>query len=255
MFLILFIIDFALAAPVLVQEKRDVVHIPRDVITELGKRVDEDIEKLLKEYYKTFEKSPSSDPVEPNPSTKHEPAWSPPSVSSIDSSDSENFEWLNEPDEEFHGTQSTPTSEGYNVLNHGAMEAHAPQPNPNPKKRPLTGPDPNLEMDWTYWMNVKDPAPKRPALSEEFDQANWHQVAHAPVQQPDPGLPTNTDFDRINVAHLPSTSTGSYARPPGPELTDPELHLDNPGQSLSTYSPPAESPADSYARKGKAKVE
>jgi hypothetical protein len=40
--LILSIIDFALAAPVLMKEKRqervDVVHIPIDVITVLGKR-------------------------------------------------------------------------------------------------------------------------------------------------------------------------------------------------------------------------
>ena len=41
-FLILSIIDFALAAPVLVQEKRqasvDVVHIPKDLITVLWER-------------------------------------------------------------------------------------------------------------------------------------------------------------------------------------------------------------------------
>ena len=48
--LILSIIDFALAAPVLVQEKRagiDAVHmIPKDVITVLGKRMDEDLREL-----------------------------------------------------------------------------------------------------------------------------------------------------------------------------------------------------------------
>jgi hypothetical protein len=50
-FLILSIIDFALAAPVLVQEKYqacvEVVHIPKDVITVFGKRGNEEIEKLL----------------------------------------------------------------------------------------------------------------------------------------------------------------------------------------------------------------
>ncbi|KAN0123263.1 hypothetical protein V8E52_003216 [Russula decolorans] len=50
--LILSIIDFALAAPVLVQEKRqasvDVVHIPKDVITVLGKRGSEEVEKLMR---------------------------------------------------------------------------------------------------------------------------------------------------------------------------------------------------------------
>ena len=51
---ILSIIDFALTAPVLVQEEHqariNMVHIPKDVITMLGKRADEidDFEKLLK---------------------------------------------------------------------------------------------------------------------------------------------------------------------------------------------------------------
>jgi hypothetical protein len=59
-FLILSIIDFALAAPVLVQEKRqacvDVVHRPKDVITVLGKRGDEELEKLVEDYFNTGEK-------------------------------------------------------------------------------------------------------------------------------------------------------------------------------------------------------
>ena len=66
--LILFIIDFALAAPVLVQEKRqasvDVVYMPRDVITMLGKRMDEDFNefsRLVEGYYKTWK-----EPVEPS---------------------------------------------------------------------------------------------------------------------------------------------------------------------------------------------
>ncbi|KAN0102324.1 hypothetical protein V8E52_012058 [Russula decolorans] len=60
--LILSIIDFALAAPspVLVQEKRqaciDAVPIPKDVITVLGKRGDEELEKLLEEYFKAMGK-------------------------------------------------------------------------------------------------------------------------------------------------------------------------------------------------------
>ena len=58
--LILSIIDFALAAPVLVQEKRQAgvgaLHIAKDVITVLGKRGDEELEKLAAEYIKTLEK-------------------------------------------------------------------------------------------------------------------------------------------------------------------------------------------------------
>jgi hypothetical protein len=56
--LILFIIDFAIAAPVLVQEKNqavvDVAHLPKDVVTVLGKRGDDDLEKLAEEYFKTW---------------------------------------------------------------------------------------------------------------------------------------------------------------------------------------------------------
>jgi hypothetical protein len=57
--LILSIIDFALAAPVFVQEKRqtsiDVVHILKDVITVLGKREDEWLEKFVDDYFKGTE--------------------------------------------------------------------------------------------------------------------------------------------------------------------------------------------------------
>jgi hypothetical protein len=52
--LILSIIDFAIAAPISVQEKRqtcvDVVNIPKDVITVLGKRGEEDLAKLAEEF-------------------------------------------------------------------------------------------------------------------------------------------------------------------------------------------------------------
>jgi hypothetical protein len=54
--LILSIIDFALAAPVSLQEKRqacvDVVHIPKDVIAVLGKRGDEWLQKFVDNYLK-----------------------------------------------------------------------------------------------------------------------------------------------------------------------------------------------------------
>ena len=51
---ILSIVDFALAAPVLVQEKRqasaDVVHIPKNLVSVLGKRGGEGLDELLEEY-------------------------------------------------------------------------------------------------------------------------------------------------------------------------------------------------------------
>jgi hypothetical protein len=64
--LILSIIDFALAAPisVQVQEKRqacvNVVHIPNDLMTVLGKRGNEELEKLLEEYFNAMGKQVES---------------------------------------------------------------------------------------------------------------------------------------------------------------------------------------------------
>ena len=63
--LILSIIDFALAAPVLAQEKRqagvDALHIPKDVKTVLGKRGDTvTVDNLLDEFYKAMEEQAES---------------------------------------------------------------------------------------------------------------------------------------------------------------------------------------------------
>jgi hypothetical protein len=58
--LILSIIDFAIAAPISVQEKCqscvDVVNIPKDVIIVLGKRGEEELAKLAEEFAKTWGK-------------------------------------------------------------------------------------------------------------------------------------------------------------------------------------------------------
>ena len=74
--LILSVIDFALAAPILVQEKRqtsvDEVHMPKDVITVLGKRMDDDFEefsRLVDGYFRPWKKlvaSSSSVPLGPD---------------------------------------------------------------------------------------------------------------------------------------------------------------------------------------------
>jgi hypothetical protein len=67
---ILSIIDFTLAAPVLVQEKRqacaEVVNISNEVITVLGKRGDDDLDKLVEEYFQKPVESPTSVPPGPN---------------------------------------------------------------------------------------------------------------------------------------------------------------------------------------------
>ena len=160
--LILSIIGFALAAPVLVQEKRqacvDVVHIPRDAITVLGKRADDDFDEfasLVDGYINTWKKmsgtsdvhaSSSSAPPGPNDgSTNVVQAPVPNPASSTDStpdlnplikpssplptaspvlSDSEGYEWLFEPegDDASDRPLHTPTLSG-DGLEHGLSSA------------------------------------------------------------------------------------------------------------------------------------
>ena len=62
--LIFFINNFAFAAPVSAQEKHqvrvDMVHIPKDVITVVEKRGNEELEKLLDQYFKAIGKPAES---------------------------------------------------------------------------------------------------------------------------------------------------------------------------------------------------
>ena len=148
--LILSIIDFALAAPVLVQENcqacADVVHVPKDVITVLGKRMDEEEpEKLLEKYFKT-----GKEPVESS-DTHASSSSAPPG-----------------PDHGSTNVVQAPASTEHD-LDHELTGMHAPQPNPD--KRPVTDPEP--EFDWEYWSNLVDPRPlkKPPNVMTDVVQA------------------------------------------------------------------------------------
>src|SRR6266566_1448456 len=208
--LILSVIDFALAAPVLVQEKQkrqacfDVVHIPRDVITVLWKRGDEELEKLAEEYFKTSGKpvessdahaSSSSAPPGPDHGSTNmvqapapNPASStanlnslmhPSSSSSTASSVYSDDEWWYEGEDDIHKPLYTPTPSGYS-LDPELTGAHAPKPILNPKKRPWTDLDPDFDS-----MSLEDLPRPRPAPPQEFGQAHEYQME--PVQQPNPG--------------------------------------------------------------------
>ena len=210
--LILPIIDLAVAAPVLVQEKcqacADVVHIHRNVVTVLGKRgVEEELEKFMKGFFEAKKNPPAassgahsstgassssapdaaSPPESPTPFPVFEVTELPStSGSSSHSSDSETFEWLFD-ENEVHEPGHAPTPE-FHVLDYGLGDVPQPNANLNPKKRPLSGPgSPDPNFDWEHWSNVEDPPSKRPALSKEFNQPNENQVLHEPVQQSDPG--------------------------------------------------------------------
>jgi hypothetical protein len=291
--LILSIIDFALAAPVLVQEKRqaiiDVVSIvPRDVINVLGKRGPggEELEKLAKEYFvlesPNVHASSSSAPPRPDHGSTNVVQTPAPNLASSTANPIPLME------------SSSPSSTASSTLSESDFELsvlyeldelpvpvtgeHAPQQ--NPKKRPLTDPDP--DFDWNYWMNLEDPPPLRPVkLPKESGKDNEYQVEY--VQQPDPEPSTDSDFGwnhypvPVSAMHAPPTSAGLPTEPehevvtppipgskkepeydvfhgprPSPGSADPELPSDH--QSLGTDSQPVDLRAAIYAAKGKAKV-
>ena len=318
--LILPIINFAVAAPVPVQEKLqtdvDVVH-PEDAITMLGKRVDDgELNELVIELFghlpKPEESSaasqssssrllqpadgwtdvkrplpsipedsplelypsnpstpPSTEPSSPltpsstepsSPSTPSSMEPSSPSTPSSMEAFSEDGWW----DEDEHGLMyHSPTSSGYGS-DHELTGADAPQPNTNPS------PSKDSDSDRNYMVNFEEPPPpKRLKLesSNEFDQAQEYRVAH--VHQPNPGLsnagpsnagPSNPRLPTEPVMTLPSPNLGlpkelddevAQGLPPGPELTDPKLHLDH--QSLSTDSQSVDPQAATGNYVGKAK--
>ena len=112
--------------------------------------------------------------------------------------------------------------------NNELTEAHAPQPNPN--KRPLTDPDPDLppqpkqlklfgqvigdkvkhvqqpdpgpladpNFDWNYRMNLEDSPPPKPASPKELSQIHETQVEHAQ----NPNSPSSTVTEGISLDDL-----------------------------------------------------
>ena len=235
--LILSIIDFALAAPVPVQEKRearvvDVVHILKDVTSILGKRGNEEVERLLAEFFDAMGKpvdspdthtSSISPPPEPehgpessehdvkaptpnptlsqaNPELSMEPL-NPSSISYFipgekgEEPTESDIEFMYEDEVDTSSSESSgPIASPTSTSDHELTGPHVPQPNPN--KRPSTGSD--SDFDWDHWIDVVNPPrPKRPKLasSEEFGQAHENQL----VPQPDSLAGPSTHFDMTDL--------------------------------------------------------
>jgi hypothetical protein len=241
--LILSIIDFALAAPVLVQEKRpagvNVMHVPKDVITVLGKRGpgDDELEKLA-EYLETGGKpvdssdahalssSVPSGSAPPGPdhgstnvvqSPAPNPASStanpdpliegPSSTAALQGSWEDHFNaawdnvFSNKGDDESIWPADIPALTSYGS-DHELTGAHAPQgPQPNPKKRPLTDTDP--DFDWGYWMDKDSPPRPRPVPPKEYGQAHDFQLEVEHVQDespwPSPGTSTEEEWETFDA--------------------------------------------------------
>jgi hypothetical protein len=186
--LVLSIIDFDLAAPLLVQKKRheyvDVIQTPKDVVTVLGKRGGKDLQKLLKQYEEYV--TPPSSPDIHAPSGSAPPRPDHGSMNDVQAQ-APNPRPSNDPEFDWDYWTGLPSP-------HENVVEHAQQPN--------LGPSTDPEFDWDYRTNLEDePQPKRPKLesSKEFGQAHDDQVEHA--QQPNEG-PSIPKFDWDKWANL-----------------------------------------------------
>jgi hypothetical protein len=241
--LILSIIDFAHASPVLVQEKRqawvDVENIPRDVITVLGKRGADEVEKLVEELFGTWDDKPveSSDahasssslaapPVPDHGSMNDGKAPAPNPASSPT-----NSQPLMEPLSKLGGMEklmyvlfgtwdkpvessgaNASSSSALPVLDHESMnDVKTPAPNSPPSP---TNPDPLMEP-----LSPSPIAHSKPvALSESESDYEWLFGNDGEPIVPIPS-PTSTEFDsdhELTEEHVlqPNTNPGLTSADP-----------------------------------------
>jgi hypothetical protein len=290
--LILSIIDFALAAPVLVQEKRqawvNVVHIPKDVITVLGKRWDEDLKKLLREYFDNLGNPEESGNLEsPATYTSSSSAPSEPdhgSTSVVQSAPAPNPESSAANPYPLMELPSPPLSKASTQLSwvdrydsmwdeawlykdDDELTVHGPLYTPTGSGKgddELHGPlyTPTADYDFTKAHALQPnphPRPSDSSTGTDFDWNYWMNSKDPPSPRPASLNEFGQDHEYYQVEHSSSPSEGSLTEsepdddvvhepPPSP---DPELHLDH--QSLSADSQPVDLLAAIYAAKGKAK--
>ena len=253
--LILSIINFTLAAPVLVQEKRgDVVHIPRDVVAVLGKRNDwrEWLELLWEDYHKT-----PGDQVES--SGAHASSGSAPLGADRASSSSSPLgadralSNSAQVGEDRASSSSAPAGVGHastSVVQAPARYPASSTTSPNPLIEPSSPSSSasSVYSDDEWWYEGDGKAHTRPLYTPTSGNG-MTGAPHAPQPNPGPNSRPSTDPDQVDehqVEHVQQPNPG----PSNPELTDPDLQLDH--QSLSTDSQ-VDHLAAIYAAKGKAK--
>ena len=244
--LLLSIIDFALAAPVLVQECQaciDVVHIPKDVVTVLGRRGEEELGNVVLDYFKMLEEPvESSDAHAPSgsapPGTDHGPTNNVLQVPGANpASSTVNPDGLMEPLRPSSTASSVKGSlgdassddrwsqsyEGEGELHdvpleeyrfgHGLKLAnwHVLYPDPKPSTA-------SEELDWSFLNNQPPP---RPVSPKEFGQAtknnpepadsylNWdHWMNHEVIPPTNPRLTTKLDsHPNLMVAYQQPTNS------------------------------------------------
>jgi len=236
--LILAIINFALAAPVLLEELDDGYA---------------EIEKQVEEHFKTWG-NPVARPDRGSTSVVEAPV--PNRVSSTASlypliKPSTQSPWGDRVDamgddvgsykgDDNSHWQYTPTSSGYSS-DREFMEAHPLPDHPTPWTDSDSSTDPDLDRN-DFWMNLEDPPSPRPASPEEFGQAHKFQV--------DPLDPPSTS------GYAPSPPEPEHevaTTPPSPNLGSPKELEDHQSLSADSDPQPVDPQAAIYAAKGKAK--
>ena len=240
--LILSIVDFALAAPVSAQEKHqenaDVVHVPtEDVINVLGKRWEEDLEKLGEEFLKTGGKLVESSSSVPSGVDDHgwtnvvQPPAAPnpaPSATNLDPSKDPSrsgCSWKRSPWARGSCWSALMDPEswlGPNLDDEGVNEnGEEMKLNLRPQYHPV-GPG-GFGMGYgltTPLLPQRIPKPDPKPLKDPDDDFDWDSWLNAP--DPPPRSPPKefgaAHWSKVDPAHPPSTS--GYG--PSPPLSMPE---------------------------------
>jgi hypothetical protein len=276
--LIISAIDFALAAPVLVQEERqapvDVANTPKDVTTVLEKRWGEEIEELGEEYFKTGKSIGSSDTHSssssapyPASSTSNPDQLMEPSCSSSTSmrglSARGNTFWktcvglledMVSVDDPLQGPGFRPGPMLYTSPSaHGQYRKLPTTEAPAPQS--MSSADPNF--DWEYWTNAE--VPQRPSTllrpvpptDSERGQASGHGPGPPSTEFHYPGSPKTPPTTESYSYPGPPTAPENEVVPEPAQSPDSELQLDRP--SLSADEQPVDLGAIIYTAKGKTK--
>jgi hypothetical protein len=190
-FLIRSIIDFAIAAPVLVQGTRqagaNVVRMPEDAMTILGKRGDDDLDKVFLIFEDHFIKPEETSAARPSsPSTESDADYE-----LVDAHALSNPGPSTESGHELPEVHAPPPTQLFTTWFHPdhadyGLMGHAPRPNLGP-----SNPRPSTESDSDHRPAVEEP-PSIPASQTVFDAGQENQVVHPP---PPPGSALPKEFD------------------------------------------------------------
>ena len=286
--LILSIVNFALAAPVLVQDKRqahvDVEKIPEGVTTVLGKRLGEELEKLGEEYFKTSGKSIDSSgthlssgsaPSGPDPGSTND-VQPPAQYSTSSTTNSDQLPCCPSSSTSMQGLSARGNGQSCRqncidlledmsavdmpmhgrpgpMMHHSSYGAYQQLPSepPEPQWIPMNTikPSPDPNFDWEHWTNAEDPSPPPPTAQRPARPKMSVGEPSGHAPGPPPGLwPGST----------PSPDAGSSTEPkyevvPPPPSSDSELQLDHQSLSADPQTLADLEAAARYNAKGKAK--